>query len=79
MLNCRQVNELSSDYLESQMNWRQRTLFRTHLLICRHCRRFLRQLTVVRDTLRRLRPQADEASVLRVQKAIAALPPDPSS
>ncbi|MGH8462120.1 MAG: zf-HC2 domain-containing protein [Stenotrophobium sp.] len=79
MLNCREVNQRATDYLELQMNWRERLAVRMHLLICWTCRRFLRQLDLTRNTLRRIRlksSDADEAAVRRIQQAVAALPPD---
>jgi predicted anti-sigma-YlaC factor YlaD len=52
MLTCRElVQSLASDYLDSQLNWRVRAGVRFHLLICHHCRRFMRQLALVRSLL----------------------------
>ena len=76
MLNCREVNERATDYLERQMGWRGWLAVRYHLLICWTCRRFLRQLDLTRNTLQRIRLKADEAAVQRIRQAIAALPPD---
>lgn len=77
MLSCRQVNERGTDYLERQLNWRGRLAVRAHLLICSYCRRFLRQLTLTRATLQRIRPPVDETAVQRIRQAIDALPPGP--
>ncbi len=61
MLTCRElVRTLASDYLDDQLNWRQRIGVRLHLLICDHCRRFVRQLTLVRGVLSR-RPEPPPA------------------
>ncbi len=52
MLTCRElVQTRASDYIDSQLNWRQRAGIRLHLLICDHCRRFIRQLELVRRIL----------------------------
>jgi predicted anti-sigma-YlaC factor YlaD len=57
MLTCRDLAQtLASDYLDDQLAWRQRVGVRFHLLICNHCRRFIRQLTLVRSLLVR-RPE----------------------
>jgi anti-sigma factor ChrR (cupin superfamily) len=57
MLTCRElVQNLASDWLDSQLSWRQRIGVRFHLLICDHCRRFIRQLELVRGVLAR-RPE----------------------
>lgn len=44
MLNCRTVVARSSDYLDLDLPTGQRVGIVLHLLMCRHCRRFLRQL-----------------------------------
>jgi anti-sigma factor ChrR (cupin superfamily) len=51
MLTCRDVVQMASDYLDGQLSWRQRLGIRFHLLICDHCRRFMRQLTLVHSVL----------------------------
>ncbi len=57
MLTCRElVQARASDYLDGQLNWRQRIGVRFHLLLCDHCRRFVRQLALVRKVLVR-RPE----------------------
>jgi hypothetical protein len=61
MLTCRELVQLhASDYLDRQLNWRQRAGVRFHLLICEQCRRFIRQLHLVRGVLA-LRPEATPA------------------
>jgi predicted anti-sigma-YlaC factor YlaD len=52
MLTCRElVQSRASDYLDGQLNWRARAGVRFHLLLCNHCRRFLRQLQLLRRLL----------------------------
>jgi anti-sigma factor RsiW len=65
MLTCRElVHTRASDYIDSQLNWRQRAGVRLHLLICDHCRRFVRQLELVRRILaRRPEPPVAEADI----------------
>lgn len=56
MLTCRELVQIhASDYLDSQLNWRQRLGVRFHLLICDHCRLFIKQLRLLRGVLA-LRP-----------------------
>ncbi len=40
-MNCREVTDFLSDYLEGVLPLRQRLTFRLHLLLCRDCRRYL--------------------------------------
>ncbi|MGF1613718.1 MAG: anti-sigma factor family protein [Gammaproteobacteria bacterium] len=44
MLNCRQVTDRASDYLDQALPFGERLQMRLHLLLCHHCRRYLRQL-----------------------------------
>ncbi len=54
MLKCRDLAELSSDYLNGELSRRRRLSVRLHLLLCRHCRRFMRQLKLTIDSVGRL-------------------------
>ncbi len=44
MLSCAQITELVATYLDKQMPLRQRMSFRMHIAMCRHCRRYLKQV-----------------------------------
>jgi predicted anti-sigma-YlaC factor YlaD len=72
MLTCRDlVQNLASDYLDVQLTWRQRAAVRFHLLICNHCRRFIRQLRLVRSLLaRRSEPQPEESEVREIAERL---------
>jgi predicted anti-sigma-YlaC factor YlaD len=54
MLNCREVSERASDFLDAALPYRERLQVRLHLLMCRICREYVRQMTFVVRTLRRL-------------------------
>ena len=47
MITCRHVYESASDYVEGPVNLRERLLLFVHLVICKHCRRYIRQLKAV--------------------------------
>ncbi|MCR9184324.1 MAG: peroxidase-related enzyme [Halieaceae bacterium] len=44
MLNCREISQKASHYLDGELSWRERMAVRVHLLMCDDCRRFVRQL-----------------------------------
>ena len=44
MITCKDVSDLASDYLEGPITFVQRFRFRLHLIMCKHCRRYLTQL-----------------------------------
>lgn len=54
MLSCKELVAHSSDYLDGQLNLRERLGVRAHLAMCRHCRRFIRQMKVTQAVLRQL-------------------------
>ncbi|WOE81119.1 zf-HC2 domain-containing protein [Pseudomonas protegens] len=52
MLTCKEQVARSSDYLDGQLNFRERLMVRHHLLFCPNCRRFIRQMRLLQATLR---------------------------
>lgn len=54
MIRCKEVATLLSiDQLASQPVWR-RVAVRVHLMMCRHCRRFARQMSLLTQAATRL-------------------------
>ena len=51
MLSCRQMTELVTAYAEGKLSFGDRMRFQMHLGMCRHCRRYVRQ---VKATVRAL-------------------------
>ena len=50
-MTCREVNQFLNEYLDRTLPWHQRLWFNLHLLVCRHCRRYLRSYaTTIRVT-----------------------------
>lgn len=62
MATCRQVNQLMSEGLDRRLSFAQRFAIRAHLLICRFCRRYRRQLIFIRTAVRRLSQHAEDLS-----------------
>jgi anti-sigma factor RsiW len=44
VLTCREVTERASEYLDDNLPFGRRLAFRLHLMMCRHCRRYVDQL-----------------------------------
>jgi hypothetical protein len=63
MLNCREVSERASDFLDAALPFRVRLQMRLHLLMCRICREYVRQLALVVGALRRLPRHAPTAEL----------------
>lgn len=52
MFNCREVSKLVSESLDRELSYTQKMGIRLHLLMCRYCARFARQLRKIRDLMR---------------------------
>lgn len=64
MLNCRNITEHASDFLDATLPWHLRLQVRLHLMMCRFCREYVRQMALVVGTLRRLPGRKAPAAVL---------------
>ncbi len=63
MLNCQQITELVTDYVEGRLSLGRRLAFQLHLGMCRDCRRYLRQMRATAKALGRLPPEPVPADV----------------
>jgi predicted anti-sigma-YlaC factor YlaD len=75
MIQCKEVAALlSTDQLLSQSAWR-RLAVRVHLMMCRHCRRFARQLALLQQMAlelgARFDAEAGSGFTRRVQNRLA--------
>lgn len=52
-MRCRNIAESASDYLDGQLPWRRRLVVRIHLIICGVCRRYVTQMRLTVDLLKR--------------------------
>lgn len=55
MMTCREVNALAHDRIDGRLTRRQRVAVRLHLMMCKHCRRAMRQLEATLALLRATR------------------------
>ena len=54
MLSCKDVTQLISESMDRSLPLGKRIGVRFHLLICKYCARYERQLALIRETVRRL-------------------------
>ncbi len=54
MFSCKQVSVLVSAALEQKPSWTERLRISLHLLFCKACRNFARQMTILRTAARHL-------------------------
>jgi hypothetical protein len=54
MLSCKDVTQLISESMDTSLPVGKRIWVRIHLLMCKFCARYERQLLLIRETVRRL-------------------------
>jgi len=59
MLSCKAVSRLASDALDRSLPLAQRMAMRLHLMMCRACDRYSRQIRSLRELLRRYPEQLE--------------------
>lgn len=59
MLSCKEVTQLISESMDISLPIGKRIGMRLHLLICRFCARYERQLLLIRETVRRIAAMED--------------------
>lgn len=52
MLTCKEQVALSSDFLDKELSFRQRSMMWNHFIFCSDCRRFIGQMRLMQKTLR---------------------------
>lgn len=55
MLSCKDINSDADQYIDGELGFTHRLAVGFHLLMCVHCRRYIRQLTLTIATLRQMR------------------------
>lgn len=70
MLSCKQVATLASEYLDQQtdtgLNWK----IRMHLLMCSHCRRFIRHLKITNKVTQQVLSEKPDIQVDEILKRV---------
>jgi hypothetical protein len=70
MLSCKALVARASEFLDGELGLGQRMSVRMHLAMCRHCRRFIKQVRLSQAVLRKLPPgQSAELDTLAAKLA----------
>lgn len=72
MLSCKQASRLLSQSLDRRLTWRERTALRLHLTICDVCRRFGRQLMLLREAAKRMVRLTEQNETLQLSQEAKA-------
>lgn len=70
MLKCREIVDNADQLLDGAMNRRQRLAIKMHLLMCRHCRRYVHQLRQLLRAIPFMHRRASDAEVSQVMEHI---------
>lgn len=72
MLTCRQVVERSSAWVDRDLGWRDRLAMQMHVLLCGHCRNFLRTVAGLGRQFSRLeeKEEVSDTFVSRVLECV---------
>lgn len=68
MLNCKELSEQASDYIDKNLSFLDRMQIRFHLVMCKHCHRFVEQLALTMNATKALKPKP--ASEQDIEKQI---------
>jgi len=68
MLSCKEVSLLLSRSCDQRLTWRERLAVRLHLLYCRGCARFEKQLRFLRAAARRFAESVGSAADKRLSE-----------
>lgn len=74
MLTCRKLVKESDQLLAGELPWHRRLSINFHLLICRHCRRYVAQLRLLIAAVPFIHRKATDQEV---DKVMQNLDPDP--
>jgi predicted anti-sigma-YlaC factor YlaD len=77
MLKCVEIVAVTSDYLDGQLRFTDGLSVRTHLAICHHCRRFVRQMRLTLRVLQQL-PEPEVSDLEAVASQLADIAKKPS-
>lgn len=59
MLNCKQASQLASQGMDEKLSYWKNIMLKMHLLLCRRCASFTRQLAFLREASRHYRNSRD--------------------
>lgn len=67
MLSCKDISQLTSDLLDKKLSFPMRMKIKIHLLICHKCRDFVKQMSIVVNTVKRLKPEEPQEKAINQQ------------
>ena len=72
MLSCREVVRDSDLLLAGELTWQHRLSLKMHLLMCRHCRRYVQQLRTLIQAVPFMHAKASDEEVSEIMDHICS-------
>ncbi len=72
MLSCRAVVQDADRLLAGELTWQRRLALKIHLLMCHHCRRYMRQLRVLIRAVPLMHGRANDEEVSEIMAHICS-------
>lgn len=66
MLTCREMSELASDIIDGRLSFRTRLSVLLHTRKCSNCKRYIKQLKLTSEALKRLPLDSDEVDAATI-------------
>ncbi|GJM04780.1 MAG: hypothetical protein DHS20C09_07710 [marine bacterium B5-7] len=57
MLNCKEISQMSSDYLDKNLSWKESFSIKIHIAMCKHCHRFIQHLKLTVDCTKEMKEE----------------------
>ena len=54
MLKCKEITKQADQYLDGELSFTQRISFKMHLALCKHCGRYVKQLSLVVNKIKKI-------------------------
>ena len=71
MLKCKQVSEQASEYVDGNVSGLHKVKFQMHLMMCTHCRSFIKKIKLTKDMVAKLSPMpASDDQLDKIMNAI---------
>lgn len=69
MLSCKQASQLISQSLDRPLTLRERFTLQLHLIVCKYCRRFSKQLQTLRVALKQMTHAIENNNTIEMPSA----------
>jgi hypothetical protein len=66
VLSCKQASRLLSQSLDRRLSWQERMGLRLHLMVCDVCRRFGKQLLIMRNAIKAMVDASEQDQQIRL-------------